>query len=76
MKVGMYYNNRDVRVEQMPIPEIGPHELLMEVKASGICGSDIMEWYRIQKAPLVLGHEVAGDVVEVGEGVDDYQVGK
>ncbi len=75
MKVGMYYNNHDVRVQEMPIPEIGPGELLMEVKASGICGSDIMEWYRIQKAPLVLGHEVAGDVAQVGPGVDDYQVG-
>ncbi len=75
MKVGMYYNNRDVRVEQVPIPQIGPGELLMEIKASGICGSDIMEWYRIQNAPLVLGHEVAGDVAEVGEAVAGYQVG-
>ena len=75
MKVGMYYNNRDVRADKMPIPEISPDELLMEVKASGICGSDIMEWYRIQKAPLVLGHEVTGDVAEAGQAVTDYQVG-
>ena len=75
MKVGMYYNNRDVRVEEMPIPQIGPGELLMQIKASGICGSDIMEWYRIQKAPLVLGHEVTGDVAEVGHAVAGYQVG-
>ena len=53
MKVGMYYNNRDVRVEEMPIPEIGPGELLMEVNASGICGSDVMEWYRIQNIPAL-----------------------
>ena len=75
MKVGMYYNNRDVRVQEMPIPDIGCHELLVKVKASGICGSDILEWYRIKKAPLVLGHEIAGDVIEVGSAVEKYQVG-
>jgi L-iditol 2-dehydrogenase len=62
MKVAMYYNNRDVRLEEMPVPEIGPGELLVRVKASGICGTDVMEWYRIKKAPLVLGHEIAGEV--------------
>jgi L-iditol 2-dehydrogenase len=45
------------------------------VEASGICGSDVMEWYRINKAPLVLGHEIAGEVVDVGEGVRQYQKG-
>ena len=55
MRVAMYYNNRDVRVEEMPAPEIGPGELLLRVDASGICGSDVMEWYRVQRAPLVLG---------------------
>jgi len=63
VKVGMYYNNSDVRVQEMPVPEVGPGEVLMHIRASGICGSDIMEWYRIKKAPLVLGHEVTGDVV-------------
>ena len=68
MRVAMYYNNNDVRVEAMPTPHIGPGELLVRVMASGICGSDVMEWYRIDKAPLVLGHEIAGEVVAVGEG--------
>ena len=71
----MYYNNRDIRLEEMPIPRIGPGELLVKVIASGICGSDVMEWYRIKKAPLVLGHEITGEVVEVGTGVDRYRVG-
>jgi L-iditol 2-dehydrogenase len=72
----MYYGNKDVRLEHMATPEIGPGELLMRVEASGICGSDVMEWYRIHKVPLVLGHEVAGVVTEVGPGVDDrYKVG-
>jgi L-iditol 2-dehydrogenase len=73
--VAMYYNNRDVRLEEMPTPQIGPGELLVKVMASGICGSDVMEWYRIKKAPLVLGHEITGEIVEVGEGVERYQVG-
>ncbi len=76
MKVGMYYNNRDVRIEEMPIPEPGPGELLLEIKASGICGSDVMEWYRIKKAPLVLGHEVTGDVAAVGADVGKFEVGQ
>lgn len=75
MRVAMYYNNRDIRLEERPTPRIGPGELLVRVEASGICGSDLMEWYRIHKAPLVLGHEIAGVVVEVGEGVDRYKEG-
>ncbi len=75
MKVAMYYNNEDVRIEEMPIPKIGDGELLVKVIASGICGSDVMEWYRIKKAPRVLGHEIAGEIVEVGEGVKKYKVG-
>ncbi len=47
----------------------------MKIQASGICGSDVLEWYRIKKAPLVLGHEVTGDVTEVGAGVEKYKVG-
>ena len=72
MRVAMYYNNRDVRVEEMPVPQIGPRELLIRVRASGICGSDVMEWYRVARAPMVLGHEVAGEVVQVGEGVQRF----
>jgi L-iditol 2-dehydrogenase len=47
----------------------------MRIRASGICGSDLMEWYRKPKAPLVLGHEVAGTVEETGEGVDRFAAG-
>jgi len=71
----MYYNNRDVRLEEMPTPQIGPGELLVKVIASGVCGSDVMEWYRIKKAPRVLGHEMTGEIVEVGEGVESYKIG-
>jgi L-iditol 2-dehydrogenase len=75
MQVAIYHNNRDVRLEEIPTPRIGPGELLVKVLASGICGSDVMEWYRIKKAPRVLGHEIAGEIVEVGQGVDQYKVG-
>ncbi len=72
----MYYNNNDIRIEEMPMPEIEPGEILVKIEASGICGSDVMEWYRVHKAPLVLGHEIAGTIVEVGEGVEKYKVGE
>ena len=75
MRVLMYYSNNDVRLEEMPKPQIGPGELLMKIAASGICGSDVMEWYRRDKVPLVLGHEVAGEVVEVGDGVGNFKAG-
>jgi len=75
MRVAMYYNNRDVRLEEIPTPHIGPGELLVKVLASGICGSDVMEWYRIKKAPRVLGHEITGEIKEVGQGVTRYHVG-
>ena len=75
MRIAMYYNNCDVRLETMRVPKIGPGELLVQTRASGICGSDLMEWYRIKKAPLVLGHEITGDVVEIGEGVKNFRVG-
>jgi L-iditol 2-dehydrogenase len=75
MRVAMYYNNRDVRLEEMPVPKIGPDELLVKVMASGICGSDVLEWYRIKKAPKVLGHEIAGEIVETGKDVKKFKVG-
>jgi L-iditol 2-dehydrogenase len=71
----MYYNNRDVRLEEKPVPRIGPGEILIRTMASGICGSDVLEWYRIKKAPIVLGHEVSGEVVETGEGVTRFKAG-
>ena len=76
MRVGMYYNNNDVRVEEMPRPEIGPDEILVKAAACGICGSDVLEWYRIKKAPIVLGHEMAGEIAEVGAEVTKYRVGQ
>lgn len=75
MRVAVWYNNRDIRIEERPVPKIGPGEMLVRVRASGICGSDVMEWYRLDRAPLVLGHEIAGEVAVVGEDIPEYHVG-
>lgn len=75
MKVAMYYANDDVRIEETARPEAGPGEAVMRVMASGICGSDIMQWYRRDKVPLVLGHEVAGEIVQTGPGVESIKPG-
>ena len=75
MKVAMYYSNNDIRLTEMPIPKVGTEEVLIKIHASGICGSDVMQWYRVGKTPLVLGHEIAGEIVEVGSGVSKYKVG-
>jgi L-iditol 2-dehydrogenase len=64
MKVAVYHNNNDIRIIDMEIPKISEGEILLKVMASGICGTDVMEWYRIKKAPRILGHEIAGEVVE------------
>jgi L-iditol 2-dehydrogenase len=75
MRVAMYYNNSDVRLQEIAVPRIGPDELLVKVWASGICGSDVLEWYRVPKAPLVLGHEIAGEITEVGASVKQWKPG-
>ena len=71
----MYYNNKDVRIQEMPTPQIGDDEFLLKVMASGICGSDVTEWYRVPKAPKVLGHEATGVIAQTGKNVKKYQVG-
>jgi L-iditol 2-dehydrogenase len=75
MRVAMYYNNKDVRLEEIPKPRIGPDEVLVKTWASGICGSDVLEWYRLSKAPLVLGHEITGEISGVGGSIADWKLG-
>ncbi|MFH1457781.1 MAG: alcohol dehydrogenase catalytic domain-containing protein [Candidatus Omnitrophota bacterium] len=58
------------------MPKIGPGELLIRVEASGICGSDVMEWYRKDRVPLILGHEVSGVIEQLGEGVSGLKKGQ
>jgi L-iditol 2-dehydrogenase len=75
MLAAVYYNNRDVRIQEMPTPEIADDEILLKVMACGICGSDVTEWYRVPKAPKVLGHEAAGVVAKTGKNVTQCRVG-
>jgi L-iditol 2-dehydrogenase len=79
MKAGYYYAHANVRVEERPVPSIGRSEVLAAVHACGICGSDTMRWYREPEAQrrgaLNTGHEIAGQIVAVGEAVADYKAG-
>lgn len=75
MHAAVYYNNKDIRIEDLPKPRISPDEILVKVIASGICGSDVMEWYRVKKAPRILGHEISGEIEEAGKNVNQYKVG-
>jgi L-iditol 2-dehydrogenase len=75
MKVAKWYNNQDIRIEEVPTPHPGPNEMLVKVISSGICGSDIVEWYRLPRAPLVQGHEIGAEVAAVGTAVRDYKPG-
>ncbi len=75
MKAVQYWTNSDVRVVDVAVPTIGAGELLVQVVACGVCGSDVMEWYMRPRAPLFIGHEPAGVVVAVGEGVSQFKVG-
>jgi len=75
------YGHEDGQVElrEVPVPSPGPGDVLLEVKAAGVCGSDIEFWRHSitfpVRTPVIQGHEFGGVIVEVGEGVTDWQVG-
>ncbi len=73
MKVAKLYSFEDIRIEDMPIPDIGSGDALVRVKACGICSGDVMPWHIKKKSPLVLGHEPAGEIVKVGNRVKDFK---
>jgi L-iditol 2-dehydrogenase len=75
MKVSIWHNNKDIKIEEIPTPKPGRKEMLVKVHSCGICGSDIVEWYRLPRAPLIQGHEIGAEVVEVGEAIKNYQLG-
>ncbi len=80
MQAGLYFTNEDVRVVERPVPEVGPKEVLAEVIACGICGSDTMRWYREPQSRRMgginTGHEIAGRIVQVGERVRGFESGQ
>lgn len=75
MKVSVWYSNADIRIEDRPRPQPGEKEMLVKIISCGICGSDIVEWYRLPRAPLVPGHEIGAEVVEVGRSITKYRPG-
>jgi L-iditol 2-dehydrogenase len=75
MKAAVYYSQQDIRIEETSTPEIGEDEVLVEMKACGLCGSDLMDWYLKSRAPLVLGHEPTGIIAKAGSEVKQFNVG-
>ena len=75
MKAAVAYDFKDIRIEEMPVPDVGPREALVKIAACGICSGDVMPWYIRKKAPIVLGHEPAGTIVEIGKEVNNFKVG-
>lgn len=75
MRAAIWYNNEDIRIVDIPVRKPGRGEMLAKVVACGICGSDVVEWYRLPRAPLIQGHEVGAEVVEVGEAVTSFKPG-
>ena len=71
-----YHSNNDVRIVELPIPEIGQGELLVQMQACGLCASDVMEWYMKPRAPIYPGHEPVGIIAAVGEGVPQFSIGQ
>ena len=82
MKAAVFYDVEDIRLEDVPEPEIGDEDVLIEVTACGICGSDL-EYYMGRspvgtadgKGPLILGHEFAGKVAKLGKNAQGLEVG-
>ncbi len=80
MKSALFYGGRDIRVEELPMPEPGPGEALVRVRAAGVCGSDLHN-YRghresTSQVPWQQGHELAGEVAALGSGVTELNIGQ
>ena len=77
MRAALYQGSRRLLVQDVPVPEVGPGEVLARVRAEGVCGSDLLIWWdKAEPDQIPAGHEVAGEIVEVGEGVDPARVGE
>ena len=75
MKAIKVYDVDDIRLEDLPVPDIGPRDALVEMRRCGICTGDVTPWYIRRKAPIVIGHEPAGVISAVGSEVEDYRPG-
>src|ERR1700739_250678 len=76
MQAAVYRAVNDVRVETVPVPEIGPGEVLIRVHSRRICGPELKKTHtRAHSAPRIFGHETAGTIVKAGEGVENFAAG-
>jgi len=76
MRAVVYHGINDMRVETVPVPQIGPGELLIKIATCGICGTDLKKIHMgSHSAPRIFGHEMAGTVVAAGDGVKGFAVG-
>ena len=81
-QAAVLYAPHDIRIEERSVPRPGPGEVLIEIKAVGVCGSDVHYYEHgrigsyIVRQPLILGHESAGVIVDVGEGVNQSRIGE
>jgi 2-desacetyl-2-hydroxyethyl bacteriochlorophyllide A dehydrogenase len=78
MKAGIYHGLQDIRLEEIEMPTVKPGHALIDTKVSGICGSDLHQYYgewRQPRTKVATGHELSGIVVEVGDGVSSVSVG-
>ena len=80
MKSAVLYGKHDLRVEAHPMPEVGPHDVLIQVEACGVCGTDVHIYEGDKGAaevtpPTILGHEFSGVIREVGSEVKKYKAG-
>lgn len=74
----LYYGSQNAKVEEIPEPIVQPGTVKVKIKYAGICGTDVHEYHDqmyVKQTPMILGHEFAGEVVEIGEGVLNYQAG-
>ncbi len=75
MKAAKIYDMDDIRIEDLPIPEIGPRDALVKMYRCGICSGDVTPWYIRRKAPIVVGHEPAGIIEALGDEVGSLSIG-
>jgi L-iditol 2-dehydrogenase len=81
-KAAVMHGTHDVRLEDVPIPEPGPKEVMVEIRAVGVCGSDVHYYEEgrigsfVVREPLILGHESMGTVVALGDEVTKHEVGE
>ncbi len=88
MRAALYYGRQDLRLTSVPEPEAGPGEVKLRVRYNGICGSDLLEYYEGPvttrssphpltgvRNPVIMGHELCGEVVALGDGVSDLDIG-